>query len=72
LALGERDALLEGLVEKSKKLETGAQLLSANANAARRAACYRMYKSYFLVILFVLLIILVIVLSLNYSVFHWW
>jgi len=72
LALGERDALLEGLVEKSKKLETGAQLLSANANAARRAACFRMYKSYFLVILFVLLIILVIVLSLNYSVFHWW
>jgi hypothetical protein len=72
LALGERDALLEGLVEKSKKLETDAKLFSSNANAARRAACIRLYKSYVLIFLFVFLIILVIVLILNYSVFYWW
>ena len=72
LALGEREALLEGLVEKTTKLETDAKLFSVNSNAAKRAACFRLYKSYFLIFLFILLIALVIILSLNYTVFHWW
>lgn len=68
----ERDGLLAGIDDKSKKLNQSAKSMFESSTALKRKSCCRKWMAYTIVTSIFLFAAAAIILGLNYGQYHWW